>query len=202
MVFNTRPPVESVLHFMSAHEGAIYSIARSGWDGATLRSVADEGGWSVGIVQHYFRRKSDVLSAAVHYLMEATYTAASHDGESSGALDWLRTFLETVTPHPGGRSEYWRVWICFWAQAQNDPSLAQAVMGVTQDFRQRLETVLRAAQEQGSIRADIDPQGEAALLAAAVMGLGIMPCLDPSFRESNTMVDRILSPLIGGSPDG
>jgi AcrR family transcriptional regulator len=173
---------------------AVHSIARSGWDGATLRSVADEGGWSVGVVQHYFRNKSQVLVAAVDYLVSATYAAA--DGEAVDGLDWLKQFARNVVPHHGHRSEYWRVWICFWAQAQTDSSLRDAVAAVTEDFQRRLEVAIRRAQEERSVRADIDPVGEAAFLAAAVIGLGITSCLDPSNPPSEHMVDRLLARLV------
>jgi AcrR family transcriptional regulator len=173
---------------------AVRSIARAGWDGATLRAVADEGGWSVGVVQHYFRSKTEVLVAAVDYLVETTY-AATESVDSSSPLEWLTNFVRAVVPHSGGKAEYWRVWICFWAQAQTSPSLDNAVASVLKTFHQRVEGAIKAGQAQGTVDLGIDPQAEAAFLAASIIGLGIVACLNPDYPPDDFMVERLVGRL-------
>jgi AcrR family transcriptional regulator len=175
---------------------AVHSIASAGLEGATLRAVADEGGWSVGVVQHYFRNKSELLTAAVDYLAERT--AASLDDHSGSllVLDRLSAVLhQTVPTTPQSGANYWKVWICFWAQATVDARLAGAVATHAQLWRQRLAVTIREGQDDGSIRADLDAEDEAAFLAAAVDGLGITAAVDSAYPYPPGMVERLVARL-------
>ncbi len=175
---------------------AVHSIARTGLEGATLRAVADEGGWSVGVVQHYFRNKSELLAAAVDYLAERTAGALDDQSATSPVLERLTAVLYRTLPTGREPTEnYWRVWICFWAQATNDARLATAVEQHAQLWRRRLAATIRAGQIDGSIRAELNPDDEAAFLAAAVDGLGVTSAVDSGYPYPPGMVDRLVDRL-------
>ena len=100
----------------------VHSIARTGLEGATLRAVADEGGWSVGVVQHYFRNKSELLAAAVDYLAERTAGALDDQSATSPVLERLTAVLYRTLPTSREPTEnYWRVWICFGLRPRTIP---------------------------------------------------------------------------------
>src|SRR6185437_5984298 len=80
---------------------AVHSIARSGLDGTALRAVADEGGWSVGVVQHYFRTKTELLVAAVEYLAERSYILAQSLDKTEDSLQQLSDFIYAIVPQLG-----------------------------------------------------------------------------------------------------
>jgi AcrR family transcriptional regulator len=174
----------------------VHSIAQTGLEGATLKSVADEGGWSVGVVQHYFRNKSQLLAAAADYLADSTTAILQEQAEARTALERLTEVLTQIVPADGkAQANYWKVWICFWAQATNDPLLAKTVEGHARLWRQRLATVLAAGQADGSIRPDLNADDEAAYLAAAIEGLGITAAVDSAYPYPPGMVERLVSRL-------
>jgi AcrR family transcriptional regulator len=178
---------------------AVHSIANAGLEGATLRAVADEGGWSVGVVQHYFRNKSELLTAAVDYLAERTAVQLDEQPGSITVLERLTAVLDRSVPTTAqDGANYWRVWICFWAQATIDPRLAGAVATHAQRWRQRLAATIRAGQADGSIRTDLDADDEAAFLAAAVDGLGITAAVDAAYPYPPGMVERLVARLATG----
>ena len=67
-------------------------------------------------------------------------------------------------------------------------------------MRRDLVERLRAEQESGEIRADVDPEQIAALLVAASDGLQIQWLLDPSVRLRETLgaMATLLRPPAGG----
>jgi AcrR family transcriptional regulator len=175
---------------------AVHSIARDGLDGATLRAVAYEGGWSVGVVQHYFRNKSELLAAAVEYLAERTSALLSALDPTADALHKLADLVQAIVPQVGvSDARYWRVWVCFWAQATTDPLLATVVEQQAHVWRELLTEVIRAGQADGSIRRGLSPEDEGAYLAAAINGLGVMAAEDPTARALPKAVERLLQPL-------
>ena len=40
-------------------------IARDGLERATVRTIAEETGWSTGVLAHYFADKEDILTSAL-----------------------------------------------------------------------------------------------------------------------------------------
>jgi len=199
-------PTDHTVRRREVARAAVHSIARTGLEGATLRAVADEGGWSVGVVQHYFRNKSELLAAAVDYLAERTAGSLDDQSGDEPVFDRLVAVLHRTLPASREpTSNYWRVWICFWAQATNDPRLATAVEAHAQLWRQRLATTIRAGQEDGSIRSDLNPDDEAAFLAAAVDGLGVTSAVDSGYPYPPGMVDRLVERLaavpVGTGPE-
>ncbi len=189
-------PTDHTVRRLEVARAAVHSIARTGLEGATLRAVADEGGWSVGVVQYYFRNKSELLTAAVDFLAERTSEKMREQAEAASVLDGLTEVFKQIILERGHRgANYWRVWICFWAQATNDPLLAKAVEGHARLWRQKLATVIRDGQADGSIQLDLDADSEAAYLAAAIDGLGISSVVDTAYRLQPDMVDRLVARL-------
>ena len=194
-------PAEHSVRRREVARAAVHSIADGGLDGAALRSVALKGGWSVGVVQHYYRNKSELLAAAVNYLAERSRLVLEEHAASSTELERLYRGLKQIVPEGGsGEAKYWRVWVCFWAQATNDPSLAEAVEEQARLWRECLAAIIRAGQADGSIRRGLSPEHEAAYLAAAVDGLGITAAVDPGVPRLTRAVDRLIA-SISTSPD-
>jgi AcrR family transcriptional regulator len=189
-------PTDHALRRREIARAAVHSIARDGVEGATLRAVADEGGWSVGVVQHYFRNKSELLAAAVEYLAQRTSDILAELDPTISALARLTELLHAIVPTPGSQqARYWRVWVCFWAQATNDPLLATAVEKEARLWRERLTRVILAGQADASIRSDLSAKDEAAYLAAVIDGLGVTAAADSHAPLIPGTVERLVQPL-------
>lgn len=189
-------PTDHRVRRLEVARAAVHSIAKTGLEGATIRAVADEGGWSVGVVQYYFRSKSELLIAAVDFLAEQTsQTMSTHAGTDDVMTVLTRVFNQIVFGRGRNGANYWKVWICFWAQATNDSQLAEAVDMRARLWRQKLTSVLLEGQADGSIRPDVDPESEAAYLAAVIQGLGISSVVENSYPLGQDMIERMVSRL-------
>src|SRR3954453_10940390 len=68
-------------------------IARDGMEGATIRAIAKETGWSTGVLAHYFGDKDDIISSALRLAYERI--AARWDAKLEG-LTGIRALHELV----------------------------------------------------------------------------------------------------------
>jgi AcrR family transcriptional regulator len=98
-------------------------IRRNGVDGASVRTVAQEAGWSAGALRHYFRTQSELLDFAIEL-------AAERIRERVGALELaddprraVEQLLSELLPLDDERRAENEVWLAFTARALIDPQL-------------------------------------------------------------------------------
>jgi AcrR family transcriptional regulator len=91
---------------------------REGWDAISLRKVAAEAGVSMGMVQHYFTTKDEMLRFAIEIMSEdvrgriRARVAKLPEGHSPRLLVW--TVLSEMIPSPARRkdeAEAAKVWV-------------------------------------------------------------------------------------------
>jgi AcrR family transcriptional regulator len=91
---------------------------KDGWDGVSLRKVAAEAGVSMGMVQHYFTTKDEMLRFAIEMMAEDTRARIRRRVADLPEPPTPRLLVETVLtemiPDPGRRAteaEAAKVWI-------------------------------------------------------------------------------------------
>ena len=151
-------------------------IGRDGLEAATTRAVAEECGWSTGVLKHYFDDKDQLLHAALRELermnlerFERARRAPDGRAGSQPLVGILR----------GGADES-RVWIAFMSRASVDRATATGMRRAIQVWVARWAELVVSGQQDGSIRPDLDPDQVAAELHALINGLRIQS----SFRKT------------------
>lgn len=155
---------------------ALWSIAeRDGLAAATVRRVAAEAGVSVGMVQHYFSTKDEMLLFALNWVGE----------------DFANRITEKIAALPQPRDPYEVVWIILserlplqprsrvhmqamvtWlGRGVINPDLARYMHDGTAQLREYLAEQLRQAQQVGHVPDKIDPISNADGLLALTDGL-------------------------------
>jgi AcrR family transcriptional regulator len=152
-------------------------IARSGVNGATLRDVAAEAGFSTGVLTHYFPDKAALLRFALEL---TTRRLADHlsaiDPKQPGSL--LDT-LALVLPLDEESTMNWRVWLAFWGEATADPALAETQRAHYTGFRKRIQAFIEAGQARGEFDPALDANDEADRVVALVDGIAFNAVFDP-----------------------
>jgi TetR/AcrR family transcriptional regulator, transcriptional repressor of bet genes len=102
-------------------------IARAGFSGTTMRSVADEAGVSTGMLNHYFENRQDLLTQALLFLTERTEESCRHaiEGVPPGARRLTALLDAALSDENMART--WRVWIDAYAEALRRPELRPAI---------------------------------------------------------------------------
>lgn len=155
---------------------ALWTIAeRDGLAAATVRHVAAEAGVSVGMVQHYFSTKDEMLLFALNWVGEELGTRIT---AKIGALPAPRDPYEVVwiilserLPLQPRSRVHMQAMVTWLGRGTSNPELARYMHEGTAKLHEYLADQLRAAQQAGRVPDRIDPLHSADGLLALTDGL-------------------------------
>jgi AcrR family transcriptional regulator len=103
-------------------------IAREGFAGSTMRTVADEAGVSTGMLNHYFANRQDLLTQALVFVSErAQQRMREAIADVPPGLQRVRALLDTALADDEEAAETWRVWINSYGEAVRLPELRSTI---------------------------------------------------------------------------
>ena len=153
-------------------DAAACAIARSGIDGASLREVAAEAGWTTGALVHYFANKRELLA----FTLRASLNSRCARRSDHAALTpdrALRTMLVDALPTTEEMTLHWVVALAFAGQAGSDPGLALIQRNAYLKFRATVIALIEIC------RPDLESDQEAERLLALVNGIALQSLFDP-----------------------
>jgi len=181
--------------------------ATRGLEGVSLRHVAAEAGMSMGLVQHYFKTKDEMLLFAIErrsQLYEEGIKARLESGEvSSTPKAILRAIVAEILPLDERRRGDWLMGVAFFIRSISDPSFGTALTeGVPQLF-ELFAVLIRQGQDAGDVDKSADAMHESTVLWALADSQGtniVMKHRTPD--EAMSTVDYYLDRLFGSAPPG
>jgi TetR/AcrR family transcriptional regulator, transcriptional repressor of bet genes len=185
---------------------AVWAItSRSGLDAVSLREVAREAGVSMGLVQHYFESKDEMVRYACAQMieeansgMEALLAASPRPASARAALRAIAQ--QSLADDPTSRAGA-GVWHAFISRASIDGSIASQI-------REALIAGVRFVAEQltteiGAAGARNDAHVAAVAYMALVDGLVSRVIVGQiTQRQAMSVVDRHLDELLGPTTRG
>ncbi|MFJ3956735.1 TetR/AcrR family transcriptional regulator [Arthrobacter sp. NPDC090010] len=143
-------------------------IVSSGLSGCSFGAVSDATGFSVGMIQHYFRTRDKLIESCVEHRMEESEsewrtTAARGDD----AVQRLRELIDYSVMGEKDFSDAWGFWFELYAAARLDPALAGKVNERLQYWQRLFTDALHDVYASGQARTG-RPVSE---LAGALLGL-------------------------------
>jgi AcrR family transcriptional regulator len=174
------------------------AISRYGVEGATVRRIAKEAGYSTGVLAHYFEDKEQVLLYALREATDHTVQRMLLHAGRRPALSALREVALETLPLDETRRVEWGVWLAFWSRATTDDRLRHEHESRYHAYHAGLRTLVAAGQGDGSIRGDVDVDGAAEDLVCLLDGLGLQAMLEPKRLDAKSQearVDRFLANL-------
>jgi AcrR family transcriptional regulator len=155
---------------------ALWRIAeRDGLAATTVRHVAAEAGVSVGMVQHYFSTKDEMLLFALQWVGEefgGRITAkVGALPEPRDPYDVVWVVLSERLPSRPRERVYVQALVAWIGRAIANPELARYMADGTRLLRDHLAGRLREAQEAGRVATGLDPVHAADALLALTDGL-------------------------------
>lgn len=160
-------------------------IATEGLDGVTVARTAAAAGISVGLVQHYFPTKDDMLLhtfTAVRDRIEQRVLIDAQRADDAGARieHILHAALADMLPTDDVRRRECHVVLAFTGRAVDNPGLAAALQASNNHIRALLAQAIRNGKECGEVPADTVEDTEAARLLAHLDGLILHTHTDPA----------------------
>ncbi|MFJ6610317.1 TetR/AcrR family transcriptional regulator [Streptomyces sp. NPDC091289] len=159
-------------------------IVRDGLTTVTVARTAAEAGMSVGLVQHYFTAKDEMLLATftrVNERFTARVDASVNRGEAEGRTiaDMLRQALAELIPLDDARRAEFLVRLAFSGQAAHNVRLATVQRETLAGVRARVARAIANGTECGEVAEGVDAAEQALRIVAFAEGLALHTHIDP-----------------------
>jgi len=178
-------------------------VARAGVAGVTLKSVAEEAGWSTGVINHYFDSKTDLIVTAARHCLNQ-WASLDRRTATRDATEALRALMEAMVPIHERRMAITRAMIAFMGEAIADDTLAEPLRAQQIHWRSLVAEVLRRGIRSGEFAEGMDVEHTADTLAALANGLATRSAFESvDFEVQRGLVHRwidqlVLAPLAAG----
>ncbi|GAC1455859.1 MAG: TetR family transcriptional regulator C-terminal domain-containing protein [Steroidobacteraceae bacterium] len=168
----------------------IECLKRYGHGGLSVRTISAAAGVSVGLINHHFPNKDELVAAAYRYfnneLVGAMLAAVARAADSP--RERLRAFLTASFSPPNLDAEVLAVWVVFWGLYRHSDLIQRVHHQTHEDYvrlvRSMLADLIKEARGRDS-RAGADRAARSDLhlaavgLTALVDGLWLEWCLEP-----------------------
>ena len=170
-------------------------IDQCGLDEATTRRIAEEAGYSNGVLAHYFRDKDDILVQALTLAHAHVRARSALAARTEHGLAALRAVVEQALPLDAERLLEARIEFSFLERARQVSRLRDVHRDEVAHFRAALGDLVRGARADGAVVAVTDDEAVEQILVL-VDGLSVQALLDPE-RVPAAVQLRMLDLLLG-----
>ncbi len=175
----------------------IQVIARVGFEGASMRAIAAEGGFSTGVLLHYFQNREELLTFSIDHIFSGLEKDISEAVAAKPPLEAILDICNYVLPNTPRRNAEWSVWTNILARATRDENFRHKVRSRSLRTRNLVIGILEAGVNDKSVRTDIDLEETADLLLALVEGIGVLSPIHKS-RYSRVKQMRLIKVVLDG----
>lgn len=183
---------------------AIGLFVAQGYDRTTMREIARAAGVSTGAIYVYYPTKGSMLQAICSEQasrMRAMLETALHNlpAEADPIVTGMLAFVGRFGDRsPDERRQRERIDLLLRYEATRDEAVAASVREVIESWRALVMTLLRAQQEAGRVRADVDIAALTELFLALPNGLEMTELLVGSPTDWPTVVGALADVLWRG----
>jgi AcrR family transcriptional regulator len=182
-------------------DATIECLKRYGHEGLSIRTISAQAGVSVGLINHHFPNKDELIAAAYRHfnaelvgVMQAAVARAP-----ASPQERMRAFLEASFSPPNLDADVLAVWVVFWGMYRHSRLIQRVHHETYQAYVELLHSMLEAlvrealakrspkARSPGS-GAPLDLRLAAIGLTALLDGLWLEWCLEPgTFRPAEAI---------------
>jgi AcrR family transcriptional regulator len=193
--------VDHVARRRELADAACTVIARNGLARTTLAHVADESGWSIGSIRHYFPTRDELVASALWRVGERVDERIRRGTAGGMTLSDLRLAATELLPLDATRREEALVHLAFLAEVAVTPELGDAAEGAAQRLQEPLAARVAHLVQAGDLPARLDSEHEAARLRVLLDGLRLQLVTTPrqtTVKWALTVLDDHLAALADG----
>jgi AcrR family transcriptional regulator len=198
------PPLPRIVDHVRRREDlarlVVGVMQREGAEHATVRRIAKVGGFSSGVLAHYFRDKDELVVFAFRWVAGETFDGLERAvAVAAPGLPRLRAALEFMVPTTAAPS-FIGVWLSLWGGAMRNPALARVHREYYARWRRYLRRFLAEAVLRRQVATPASARDAVELLSAAIDGLWISASFEPGRyppRRRRMLVARLLRVVLG-----
>jgi AcrR family transcriptional regulator len=158
----------------------IRCLARAGYSGLTMKTVAREAGVSQGILHYYFADKRAILVAALDAVtadLDRRVAAAQARG-ARDARARLRALVTACLRLALEEREFWVVFVEFWGEMMHDERLREINAALYRRMRRQIGALVAEGIRAGTFRR-VDTMQAAAVILALLDGVSLQLTFEP-----------------------
>jgi TetR/AcrR family transcriptional regulator, transcriptional repressor of bet genes len=172
----------------------IECLKRNGHEGLSMRNISAAAGVSVGLINHHFPNKDELVAAAYRYfnneLVGAMLAAVGRATDSPRAR--LHAFLTASFSAPNLDADVLAVWVVFWGLYRHSRLIQRVHHETYEDYVRLVRGLLAELMKEARPGAAHAPRADLRLaaigLTALVDGLWLEWCLEPgTFRTGDAI---------------
>jgi AcrR family transcriptional regulator len=165
-------------------EAACRVIVRNGLETTTMRDISREGGFTTGVLTHYFPDKQAVIAGAFLAASDDWFAELRRVLAAAGTpAEQLVALVHLALPSdPDRRAEY-RLWSEMWTYAGRAPEFAAQLVETDAAWEHEIRGVLERGREAGLLL-NVDAASEAAVLVRLIDGLGLRAWLGGNWEDA------------------
>lgn len=172
---------------------AVQVVARDGADRARLKDIAAEARVSLGLVQHYFRTRQELMEQTFQVMMSVSLQAWYRFAESQP--DPLVTLFVGLRLHAIGSvtfAERWGFWMELWASARRDAGLSAIAHEVYARWTGPFRSAITALDNENRVTTTATHDQTALVLMSLIDGLAVRSMVDPAVVNPEGMYERLV----------
>jgi AcrR family transcriptional regulator len=171
---------------------AVWTVIRErGVQGASVRAVARQAGWSPSSVQYYFSTQAELLLFALKAISEAAELRLAAPDLPSDPRDRALAQLELLLPTEPDSHVATEIWVAFLSLVRIDPQAGELNTETHARLTHLCRELLEAMAGAGQIAPDADLDLETRLLQALFDGIALHAVTVPDQMPPN-LVRRLL----------
>lgn len=167
------------------------TIARDGWESATMAAIAAEAGFANGALKPYFATKDDLLDAAFDHIYVQTGQRMATATAGKRGLAALRAYCREILPLDDVTLDEARIVIPFWQRCLTSPALAERHERAMDVWRKQLGDYLRQGREDGEVTTRVTDEHLVGHLLDALLGAQITATLMPSVHTPRVLTAQL-----------
>jgi AcrR family transcriptional regulator len=170
-------------------------IVEGGFAALTLAAIGERAGYSRGLVTSRFGSKDALIDALIHRIVGRwNHRNVLPRTDGKPGLDGVMVLLDAIRAQgdrdPSGLEVLYS--LVFEAVGPDD-ALRSRFATFHASMRADITALLSRGIDDGSVRADVDAEREAALLVAALRGIGYQWRLDPDRFDFATNLSHLIT---------
>lgn len=175
--------------------GAMQVIAREGWPGLSVRSVAKEAQVSASHVQYYFHSRADLIAGTYQYVGDKLVAHVTPLLEGQPTPATLLRILESWIPDTPEREAWARTWVAFSTASLHEEVLSQAARETDDVLRSWLSKQLCQLASRDTKLKGVDADLAARQLLGLVDGLTLQALLLPLAERKGFIQPALIAML-------
>ena len=148
-------------------------VAEEGFNGATMRKIAERAGVSTGMLTYYYKNKREILQDMLADTYARLITSLNEVAGDSMGTERIEATFEFMLK--GSRSGVFPMsfWLAYFAEALRDEEIRHSAIEGIGRLRHLFQRALEAGVKDGELRSDLDTEAGADLLMCVWQGLRV-----------------------------